>query len=57
MAVFYGVREASKLALDAAGIQIPYHHLQLFIESADDKIWKKAAQLSRLPSAGAGGRS
>ncbi|HUU38040.1 MAG TPA: mechanosensitive ion channel family protein [Candidatus Desulfaltia sp.] len=57
MPIFYRVMEASKLALDAAGIQIPYHHLQLFIESIDDKIWEKAAQLSRLPSAGAIGRS
>ncbi len=56
MPVFYRVMEASKLALDAAGIQIPYHHLQLFIESIDDKIWEKAGQLPRLPSAGAGER-
>jgi small conductance mechanosensitive channel len=54
MPVYYRVMEASKLALDAAGIQIPYHHLQLFIESVDDKIWEKAGRLSRLPSAGAG---
>ncbi len=56
MPVFYRVMEASKLALDAAGIQIPYHHLQLFIESIDDKIWEKAGQLPRLPSAGGGER-
>ncbi len=56
MPVFYRVMEASKLALDAGGIQIPYHHLQLFIESIDDKIWEKAGQLPRLPSAGAGER-
>lgn len=46
MPVFYKVMEASKLALDAAGIQIPYHHLQLFIENIDDKIWERAGQLS-----------
>ncbi len=56
MPVFYRVMEASKLALDAGGIQIPYHHLQLFIESIDDKIWEKAGQLPRLPSAGGGER-
>jgi small conductance mechanosensitive channel len=53
MPVYYRVMEASKLALDAAGIQIPYHHLQLFIESVDDKIWEKAGRLARLPSEGA----
>ena len=52
MPVFYRVMEASKLALDAAGIQIPYHHLQLFIESVDNKIWEKAGQLSRLQASG-----
>lgn len=57
MPVFYRVMEASKLALDAAGIQIPYHHLQLFIESVDNKIWEKAGQLSRLHSSGASGGS
>jgi small conductance mechanosensitive channel len=57
MPVFYRVMEASKLALDEAGIQIPYHHLQLFIESVDDKIWEKAGQLSRMPATGAGGRA
>jgi small conductance mechanosensitive channel len=57
MPVFYRVMEACKLALDAAGIQIPYHHLQLFIESIDDKIWEKAGQLTRLPSARSGGRA
>jgi small conductance mechanosensitive channel len=43
--VFYRVMEESKLALDAAGIQIPYHHLQLFIENVEDRIWEKAQQL------------
>ena len=29
-------REAAKLALDAAGIQIPHPHLQLFVEKVED---------------------
>jgi small conductance mechanosensitive channel len=49
--VFYRVMEASKLALDAAGIEIPYHHLQLFVENVDDRVWKKAASLPKLSAA------
>ena len=45
-AVFYRVMEESKLALDAAGIEIPFHHLQLFIENVEDRVWDKARQLS-----------
>jgi small conductance mechanosensitive channel len=41
-AVFYRVMEESKLALDAAGIEIPFHHLQLFIENIEDRVWDKA---------------
>lgn len=43
--VYYRVMEECKLALDKAGIQIPYHHLQLFIENVEDRIWEKAQQL------------
>jgi small conductance mechanosensitive channel len=50
--VFCRVMEASKLALDAAGIEIPYHHLQLFIENVDDRVWQKAASLPKLAASG-----
>jgi small conductance mechanosensitive channel len=43
--VFFSVMEACKLALDAAGIQIPYHHLQLFLEDVDERVWSKVAGL------------
>lgn len=43
--VYFRVMEASKLALDAAGIQIPYHHLQLFVENVDDQILRRVADL------------
>lgn len=46
------VVEASKLALDAAGIQIPYPHLQLFVDNVDDRVWQKIPGV-RLPVAGA----
>jgi len=47
--IFYEVMEASKLALDEAGIQIPYHHLQLFIDNVEDRVWEKAKEL-HLPA-------
>ncbi len=49
--VFFRVMEASKLALDAAGIEIPYPHLQLFLESVDERVWRRAAMLTRPPDA------
>jgi small conductance mechanosensitive channel len=45
---YYRVVEAGKLALDAAGIQIPYHHMQLFIDDVEDRVWQKAAGLVTL---------
>ncbi len=47
-AVFYRVMEAGKLALDAAGIQIPFPHLQLFVDSVEDRVWEGAAKLPAL---------
>ena len=41
------VVEASKLALDEAGIQIPFPHLQLFVDNVEDRVWEKAAALGR----------
>jgi small conductance mechanosensitive channel len=38
--------EAAKLALDDAGIQIPFPHLQLFVDDVEDRVWDKAAGLS-----------
>jgi small conductance mechanosensitive channel len=45
--VFFKVMETSKLALDAAAIEIPYHHLQLFIENVEDRVWEKASQWTK----------
>jgi len=51
MPVYFAVMEASKRALDAAGIQIPFHHLQLFVEQVEDRVWESAARLPRLRQA------
>ncbi len=52
--VYYRVIEASKLALDEAGIQIPYPHLQLFVDDVEDRVLEKAA---RVPALAADGRA
>ena len=55
--VFVRVLEACKLALDEAGIQIPFPHLQLFVDDVQDRVWEKAARLPALARAtGSGDR-
>jgi len=39
------VLEAAKLGLDAAGIEIPFPHLQLFVDDVRERIWERAATL------------
>ncbi|MFO7769575.1 MAG: mechanosensitive ion channel family protein [bacterium] len=41
-AVFFRVLEACKLALDEAGIEIPFPHLQLFLDEVKEPVWKRA---------------
>jgi small conductance mechanosensitive channel len=53
--VFARVIEACKLALDAAGIQIPYPHLQLFVDNVEDRVWGKAAAVLAGGVRGQGG--
>ena len=48
------VVEASKLALDTAGIQIPYPHLQLFVDDVEERVIRKVAPLRSLSAGGAG---
>lgn len=49
--VFFAVMEASKRALDAAGIQIPYPHLQLFWDDVEQRVVEKLQPLSGRPAA------
>jgi small conductance mechanosensitive channel len=44
--VFHRTIEAAKLACDAAGIQIPFPHLQLFVEDVDPRVVDKTAALA-----------
>lgn len=48
--VYFRVLEAAKLALDAAGIEIPYPHLQLFVENVEDRVVDKIAALPAMTS-------
>lgn len=52
---FFRTLEAGKLALDSAGIQIPYHHLQLFIDDVEEQVWQKAAGLMAVGGSRDGG--
>lgn len=42
--VYFRTLETCKLALDEAGIEIPFHHLQLFIEDVRERIWDSARE-------------
>jgi small conductance mechanosensitive channel len=46
----FAVIEQSKLALDEAGIEIPFPHLQLFVENVEDRVWSRLG-----PALAAGG--
>jgi len=55
---FYRTLEACKLALDEAGIEIPFPHLQLFLENVEDRVWERAARLpARAEDNGSGSAS
>lgn len=47
---FHRLVEACKLGLDEAGIQIPFPHLQLFVDSVEERVWRRVSEL--LPAAG-----
>jgi small conductance mechanosensitive channel len=48
--VSYRVLEACKVALDGAGIEIPFPHLQLFVEDVRERVWTKAARFPGIAS-------
>jgi small conductance mechanosensitive channel len=48
----FRVVEACKNALDEAGIQIPFPHLQLFVDDVEDRVIQKMAALPRLRTEG-----
>jgi len=46
--LYLQVLEASKAALDEAGIQIPFPHLQLFVDDVSERVWAGASRLRAL---------
>ena len=52
--VYADVLERSKLALDAAGIEIPFPHLQLFVDDVRPTVWDQMTQhgLTRIQAEG-----
>lgn len=44
--IFSGILESSKVALDRAGIQIPFPHLQLFVDDVEDRVWQGLSSVS-----------
>lgn len=49
--VYASVLESAKVALDHAGIEIPFPHLQLFVDDVEERVW------TGLSSASRGGRA
>jgi len=45
-ATHFAVVETCKVALDAAGIQIPFPHLQLFVDTVEDRVWRRLESIS-----------
>jgi len=45
---FFRVLEVSKRVLDDAGIEIPFPHLQLFVDDIKEPVWKRAQQLAAI---------
>lgn len=46
------VLEACKHALDDAGIEIPFPHLQLFVDNVEERVWSRMASLRAENSRG-----
>ena len=47
-ATFFRVLETSKTALNEAGIEIPFPHLQLFVDDVQEQVWKGLSSVPGL---------
>ncbi|MDX1500344.1 MAG: mechanosensitive ion channel family protein [Woeseiaceae bacterium] len=51
--VFFRLTELAKKALDDAGIEIPFPHLQLIVDTVEERVWEQVgATLGKARSAG-----
>jgi len=46
----FALIEASKIALDEAGIEIPFPHLQLFVDTIEDRVVGQVSKLTQAQS-------
>ena len=53
---FFRVLETSKTALNEAGIEIPFPHLQLFVDDVQERVWKGLSSVpgQSVPRSGRG---
>ena len=42
----FAVREAGKKALDGAGVEIPFPHLQLFVDDVKEPVWNQVGKVA-----------
>ena len=45
--VFFRVLETAKVALGKADIDIPFPHLQLFVDAVNKSVWQGAAEMAQ----------
>jgi len=45
--MFFRVLETAKVALDKSGIEIPFPHLQLFVDAVNKRVWQGAAEMAQ----------
>lgn len=51
-AVLFQCLENCKIALDDAGIEIPFPHLQLYLDDVKDPVWERLGELDIVPRGG-----
>lgn len=44
--MYFKLNETMKIALDEAGIEIPFPHTQLIVDAVEDRVWEGAKKLS-----------
>ncbi len=44
--MYFKLNETMKIALDEAGIEIPFPHTQLIVDTVEDRVWEGAKKLS-----------
>ena len=48
--MYFKLNETMKIALDEAGIEIPFPHTQLIVDTVEDRVWEGAKRLTAAES-------